>query len=50
MILKPKIGAADHLAESAERVRHAVKAAAKARLGKLRRFRPGDSAGCKVDG
>ncbi|MGF9693928.1 MULTISPECIES: protein-glutamate methylesterase/protein-glutamine glutaminase [unclassified Rhizobium] len=43
VILKPKIGAADHLAESAERVRAAVKGAARARLGKLRRFRP-DSA------
>ncbi|WP_210104169.1 MULTISPECIES: protein-glutamate methylesterase/protein-glutamine glutaminase [Rhizobium/Agrobacterium group] len=39
IIQKPKIGAADHLAESAERIRTAVKAAAKARLGKLRRFR-----------
>lgn len=40
IILKPKIGAADHLAESAERVRTAVKGAARARMGKLRRFRP----------
>jgi two-component system, chemotaxis family, protein-glutamate methylesterase/glutaminase len=39
IIQKPKIGAADHLAESAERVRAVVKAAAGARLGKLRRFR-----------
>ena len=31
IIQKPKIGAADHLAESAERVRSVVKAAAKAR-------------------
>ncbi|MGE6739547.1 protein-glutamate methylesterase/protein-glutamine glutaminase [Allorhizobium pseudoryzae] len=40
IILKPKIGAADHLAESAERVRNAVKGAARASMGKLRRFRP----------
>ncbi|MCY1665266.1 protein-glutamate methylesterase/protein-glutamine glutaminase [Rhizobium sp. SL86] len=40
IILKPKIGAADHLAESSERVCNAVKGAARARMGKLRRFRP----------
>jgi len=37
IILKPKIGAADHLAESGERIRSAVKAASKARLGNVRR-------------
>lgn len=37
VILKPKIGAADHLAESGIRVREAVKAAAVARLGRNRR-------------
>jgi two-component system chemotaxis response regulator CheB len=36
VILKPKIGVADHLAESAERIRDVVKAAAKARLGARR--------------
>ncbi len=36
IILKPKIGAADHLAESAERIRNAVKAASKARLSNVR--------------
>ncbi|WP_105428890.1 chemotaxis response regulator protein-glutamate methylesterase [Neorhizobium sp. T6_25] len=36
IILKPKIGAADHLAESAERIRTAVKGAARARVGRLR--------------
>jgi two-component system chemotaxis response regulator CheB len=35
VILKPKIGAADHLAESAERIRDVVKAAARARVGPL---------------
>lgn len=34
VILKPRIGAADHLAESSERIRHVVKAAAAARLGR----------------
>ncbi|MBT9371598.1 chemotaxis response regulator protein-glutamate methylesterase [Rhizobium sp. CSW-27] len=48
IIQKPKIGAADHLAESAERVRSVVKAAAKARLGKMRRFRPKDSPPAKL--
>jgi len=33
IILKPRIGAADHLAESAERIRDVVKAAARARVG-----------------
>src|ERR1700754_3166125 len=37
VILKPKIGAADHLAESAARVRETVKAAAAARTGLARR-------------
>lgn len=40
IIQKPKIGAADQLAESAERVRAAVKGAARARLNKMKRFRP----------
>lgn len=39
IILKPKIGAADHLAESADRIRTVVKAAARARVGKLRASR-----------
>ncbi|KGD97033.1 chemotaxis response regulator protein-glutamate methylesterase [Rhizobium sp. YS-1r] len=39
IILKPKIGAADHLAESADRIRTAVKGAARARVGKLRASR-----------
>lgn len=39
VILKPKIGAADQLAESADRVRDAVKGAARARISKMRRFR-----------
>jgi len=37
VILKPRIGAADHLAESGTRIRDAVKAAAQARLGGSRR-------------
>lgn len=37
IILKPKIGAADHLAESGARIREAVKGAAAARLGGSRR-------------
>ena len=36
VILKPRIGVADHLAESAERIRDVVKGAAKARLGARR--------------
>jgi len=36
IILKPRIGAADHLAESADRIRDVVKAAARARLGARR--------------
>ncbi|PZU21771.1 MAG: chemotaxis response regulator protein-glutamate methylesterase [Shinella sp.] len=44
VILKPKIGAADYLAESGERIRNAVKGAAKARLGNLRRNRVSASA------
>jgi two-component system chemotaxis response regulator CheB len=36
IILKPKIGAADHLAESGEQIRTAVKGAARARVGRLR--------------
>ena len=37
IILKPRIGAADHLAESGTRIREAVKGAAVARLGTNRR-------------
>ena len=37
VILKPKIGAADHLSEIGDRIRHVVKAAAHARLGAMRR-------------
>jgi len=36
IILKPRIAAADHLAESADRIRDVVKAAARARLGARR--------------
>jgi len=36
IILKPRIGAADHLAESADRIRTVVKGAARARVGRLR--------------
>jgi two-component system chemotaxis response regulator CheB len=36
VILKPKIGVADHLTEAAERIRDVVKGAAKARLGARR--------------
>ncbi|CDN50326.1 protein-glutamate methylesterase/protein-glutamine glutaminase [Neorhizobium galegae] len=43
VILKPKIGAADHLAESGERIRTAVKGAARARVGRLRPSRISDS-------
>ena len=39
VILKPKIGAADHLAEIGDNIRHVVKAAARARLGNLGRNR-----------
>lgn len=39
IILKPKIGAADHLAESAEQICTVVKGAARARVGKLRASR-----------
>jgi two-component system, chemotaxis family, protein-glutamate methylesterase/glutaminase len=39
VILKPKIGAADYLSEAGERIRTVVKAASKARIGNLRRFR-----------
>ncbi len=42
VILKPKIGAADHLAESGERIRTAVKGAARARVGRLRPSRIGE--------
>ena len=48
VILKPKIGAADHLAESAERIRTVVKAAAGAQIGKLRRFKPPEPATTKL--
>ena len=40
VILKPKIGAADHLAEAGDHIRHVVKAAARARMGNLGRNRP----------
>ncbi len=36
VILKPKIGAADHLAEAGDRIRTVVKAAAKAQISKMR--------------
>lgn len=36
IILKPRIGAADHLAESGDRIRDVVKAAARARVGARR--------------
>ncbi|WP_280777798.1 chemotaxis response regulator protein-glutamate methylesterase [Rhizobium sp. SG_E_25_P2] len=39
VILKPKIGAADHLAETADHIRAVVKGAARARIGNHRRFR-----------
>jgi two-component system chemotaxis response regulator CheB len=39
IILKPKIAAADHLAESADRIRTVVKSAARARVSKLRASR-----------
>jgi two-component system, chemotaxis family, protein-glutamate methylesterase/glutaminase len=39
IILKPRIGAADHLAEQAERIRTVVKGAARARVSKLRASR-----------
>ncbi|TNM66630.1 protein-glutamate methylesterase/protein-glutamine glutaminase [Aliirhizobium smilacinae] len=39
VILKPKIGAADHLAEHAEQIRQAVKGAARASVSKLRASR-----------
>jgi len=48
IILKPKIGAADHLAESAERIRAVVKSAARAQIGKLRRFKPAEPASAKL--
>lgn len=43
VILKPKIGAADHLAESGERIRTVVKSAARAQVGKLRRYKPAEA-------
>ncbi|MFB9948846.1 chemotaxis response regulator protein-glutamate methylesterase [Rhizobium puerariae] len=39
IILKPKIGAADHLAETADRIRTVVKGAARASVAKLRASR-----------
>ncbi|RWX76522.1 chemotaxis response regulator protein-glutamate methylesterase [Neorhizobium lilium] len=36
IILKPKIAAADHLAEAGDRIRTVVKAAARARVGRMR--------------
>lgn len=41
VVLKPKIGAADFLAESGARIRQTVRAAAQARLGVARRNRAG---------
>jgi two-component system chemotaxis response regulator CheB len=40
VILKPKIGAADHLAEEGMRIREVVKSAAQARLGARKRAAP----------
>ncbi|UPA26511.1 protein-glutamate methylesterase/protein-glutamine glutaminase [Shinella oryzae] len=48
IILKPKIGAADHLAESGARIRQAVKGAAVARLGAVRRAMAAASATANV--
>jgi two-component system chemotaxis response regulator CheB len=48
VILKPKIAAADHLAESADRIRTVVKSAARAKLGKLRRYRPSEPTHAKL--
>jgi two-component system chemotaxis response regulator CheB len=44
IILKPKIGAADHLAEAGDRIRTVVKAAAKAQISKMRSNRGNDRA------
>ncbi|MCJ8519987.1 two-component system chemotaxis response regulator CheB [Pseudorhizobium tarimense] len=48
VILKPKIGAADHLAEAAERIRTVVKSAARAQVGKLRRHKPPEATNAKL--
>ncbi|CAN7566174.1 protein-glutamate methylesterase/protein-glutamine glutaminase [Neorhizobium sp. LjRoot104] len=48
IILKPKIGAADHLAESGERIRTAVKGAARARVGRLRPSRISEGTTAKL--
>ncbi|UJW74924.1 protein-glutamate methylesterase/protein-glutamine glutaminase [Rhizobium sp. SL42] len=45
VILKPKIGAADYLAEQALRICDVVKSAAQARLGSTRRMRSGAAGG-----
>jgi two-component system chemotaxis response regulator CheB len=46
VILKPKIGVADHLAETADHIRAVVKGAARARVDNHRRFRaPGAGSG-----
>ncbi|MCL6707608.1 chemotaxis response regulator protein-glutamate methylesterase [Pseudomonas sp. R2.Fl] len=48
VILKPRIGAADHLAESGTRIRQAVKAAAIARLDRKHRPAPAGSPAAKL--
>ncbi|KEQ02315.1 MULTISPECIES: protein-glutamate methylesterase/protein-glutamine glutaminase [Pseudorhizobium] len=48
VILKPKIGAADHLAECGERIRTVVKSAARAQVGKLRRYKPADAPSARL--
>ncbi|MBR0557842.1 chemotaxis response regulator protein-glutamate methylesterase [Ciceribacter sp. L1K23] len=48
VILKPKIAAADHLAESGSRIRHAVKGAAIARLDRKRPIVPAGSPAAKL--
>jgi two-component system chemotaxis response regulator CheB len=48
VILKPKIGAADYLADSGVRIREAVKGAAAARLGAVRRATASTTATAKL--
>ncbi|OJF95309.1 protein-glutamate methylesterase/protein-glutamine glutaminase [Pararhizobium antarcticum] len=48
VILKPKIGAADHLAEAGMQIREAVKGAAQARMGALRRTSATDAPTAKL--
>lgn len=48
VILKPKIGVANHLAESAERIRTVVKSAARAEVGKLRRYKQSEAASTRL--